>query len=116
MGRLPVAQRIPVDLIEYTPDVLEFSCTAPEEGFLLVTDRWAPGWSAMVNGVSVTVNPGAFIFRVVSLAGGKNHVRLTYRPFGFPQLTILSWTTIGILVGLTLLQARINVRKRELAK
>lgn len=42
----------------YTPNRLSLRVTAPEDGWLLVTDRWARGWSASVNGQAVPVEVG----------------------------------------------------------
>jgi hypothetical protein len=93
--RLAPAQRVPIDLLRYTPNQLELQVRCPGAGWLLVTDRWAPGWSARVNGRRAEVFGGDFIFRAVRVSAGQNTIRFSYRPAGFPLLLILSWGTLA---------------------
>ena len=61
----PPAEPIAVALREYSPNRLIFDVEAPRDGWLLVTDRWASGWQATVNGRDAPVWLGNFIFRAV---------------------------------------------------
>ena len=70
-----------------------------DSGWLLVTDRWAPGWRASVNAQSVPTLGANFIFRAVPVRRGENVVRFTYRPAGYPWLLVLSWLTLGVVVA-----------------
>ncbi len=51
ISRLPPAQNIPVKVLKYTPNDLKLRVSCPADGWLLVTDRWAAGWHAKVNGI-----------------------------------------------------------------
>jgi hypothetical protein len=95
--RLPAAEKIAIDLVKYLPDELVLNVQCPTDGWLLVTDRWARSWRAEVNGQPVAVYGGNFIFRAVQVSGGRNTIRFTYRPFGFPWLVIISWGTSAIV-------------------
>jgi uncharacterized membrane protein YfhO len=70
---------------------------APARGWLLVTDRWAQGWQACVNGQPQPVWIGQFIFRAVEVEPGANRVEFSYRPFGYPRLLALSWSVLGLV-------------------
>ena len=59
------AEPIAIALREYSPNRLIFDVRAPADGWLLVTDRWASGWQATVNGREADVWLGNFIFRAV---------------------------------------------------
>jgi hypothetical protein len=91
---LPPAERIAVSVTSYWPDRLTFQVVAPSAGWLLVTDRWAHGWRAEVNGREAPVEPADFIFRAIAVRAGPNRVDFTYHPSGIPWLVVLSW---GIL-------------------
>jgi uncharacterized membrane protein YfhO len=93
---LPAAQRLPIALTTYRPDELTFEVTAPASGWLMITDRWAKGWRATVNGNRVQVLPAGFIFRAIPIRPGTSTVRFTYHPFGFPWLVALSWTVLAL--------------------
>ena len=99
-----------VSNLSYSPDVVSFRYTAPAHGYLLVTDRWASGWKAMVNGRSRPVLGGDFIFRAVEVDAGVNSVEFTYNPEGFWPLLCLSW---GTLFAAAAWQCRRGVRARR---
>ena len=104
---LSPAERARTNLLRYTPNHLDFSVTCPDAGWLLVTDRWARGWSARVNGKPAEVYGGNFIFRAVRVEAGENRVEFSYRPFGFPALVVLSWGTLAaVFVGVPLFRRR----------
>jgi hypothetical protein len=84
-----------VELLTYSPNILSFRYNAPEDGWLLVTDRWAPDWHASVNGRPVPIAGANFLFRGIPVSYGKNDVLFTYEPRGYLSMVILSW---GILV------------------
>lgn len=95
--RLPVAERIPVKVLNYLPEELTFEAIVATDGWLLVTDRWARGWRAEINGKTVEVYGGNFVFRALPVSAGPNTVRFTYEPTGFPWLLILSWGTLSLV-------------------
>ena len=90
--------RATVGLIEYHPNSLSFRYDADRDGWLLVTDRWAPSWSAEVNGRPVEVLGANFLFRAIPVARGENIVRFRYRPRAYVDMVILSWTAILLFV------------------
>ena len=95
---LPAAELAKIKLLAYRPDELAFDLSCPGEGWVLVTDRWARGWQATVNGRGQAVSIGNFVFRAVPVEKGINHLRFTYRPFGHPWFLLMSWTTLGVLL------------------
>ncbi len=95
---LPAAEPAKIKLLAYQPDELAFDLSCPREGWVLVTDRWARGWQATVNGREQVVSIGNFVFRAVPVEKGVNHLRFTYRPFGHPWFLLMSWTTLGVLL------------------
>jgi hypothetical protein len=97
IGRLPAATRIPADVLRYLPEELVFDVDVGMDGWVLVTDRWARGWRAEVNGHHTTLYGGNFIFRAIRVSAGQNRVRFTYHPAGFPWLVILSWGTLTVV-------------------
>lgn len=102
---LQPAQRVPVKLLRYTPNHLDFQVQCDQKGWLLVTDRWARGWRARVNGRPAEVFGGDFIFRALRVTAGENTIEFSYRPAGFPWLVILSWGTL-VAVGITTVRRR----------
>ena len=92
------ASPAPVELLSYSPNVLSFRYNAPRDGWLLVTDRWAPFWKATVNNRHVQIAGANFIFRGIPVSRGENVVEFSYKPRGYLGLVILSWGVIGLVV------------------
>jgi hypothetical protein len=114
ISRLPAAETVGVKLLKYLPEELAFEVMCPDDGWLLVTDRWARSWRCEINGNPATMFGGNFIFRAVPVSAGKNSVRFTYRPFAFPWLDILSWGTLAaVLAGAVYHRLRRDRETRE---
>ncbi len=91
--------RAEVSLIAYFPNRLAFRYNAAEDGWLLVTDRWAPYWHATVNGRALPIEGAGFIFRAVPVTRGENTVMFRYEPKGYVALVALSWGTLLVFLG-----------------
>jgi len=91
-------------LAEYAPRALEIHLDpAPvQDGWIYVTERWAPGWRARVDGVATPVVPAGFVWRAVRVERGARVVRFEYQPRGFPALWIASWGTLLCVFALAL--------------
>lgn len=88
-----------VSELTYQPNLLAFRYDAPSRGYLLVTDRWAEGWEATVNGEPRPVLGADFIYRSVAVDPGPNRVRFLYKPQGFRLLLAISWGTLLLAAG-----------------
>lgn len=105
IGAQPAASRIrsnALHLIRYTPGHLHMRAYVPESGWLLVTDSWSRGWTAVVNGRPAEVAGGNFLFRALRVGPGSNTVEFRYRPFGYPWLLAVSWTTLAVVLAVSL--------------
>jgi hypothetical protein len=117
---LPIARQIPVSVLEYRPTALRLNVTAPFDGWLFVTDRWAAGWKVAVNGTPQIVHGGMFVFRAVEVRKGVNVVDFRYKPFGYPMLVLCSgltfaavWLRAPIMRGVRfILQTRQGAHRR----
>ncbi len=99
LERLPAAVRCAAKVRRYTGRTLEFNVSCPKHGWLLVTDRWAPGWRAWVNDVPQRVWIGNLVFRAVPVRQGENRIRFQFCPWGYPWLLLSSWLTLGMALA-----------------
>ncbi|HEV3099228.1 MAG TPA: hypothetical protein VGY75_05900 [Candidatus Udaeobacter sp.] len=105
ISRLASAQNIPAEVLKYAPNDLKLKVSCPADGWLLVTDRWAAGWRAKVNGIPVEVFGGNFIFRAVRVGAGENTIEFYYPQRLYFALVLLSWTTLVAVFAMPRLQA-----------
>jgi Bacterial membrane protein YfhO len=97
ISQLPRARKIMARVVRYTPNHLDLDVVCATEGWLLVTDRWAPGWRATINGHPAEIFGGNFIYRALQVHAGASRIEFSYRPFGFPLLFFLSWGTLIVV-------------------
>jgi hypothetical protein len=83
--------------VSYDPDSLFLRYVAPQRGYLLVTDRWADGWEAAVNGRPQPVLGGDFIFRAVEVEPGMNFIQFLYEPRWFAPLA--TWSALLLIAA-----------------
>ena len=89
-----------VDLLGYRPNSVQFRYDAPKPGWLMMTDRWAPGWQAEVNGRPEAVYGADFLFRGIRVEAGMNTITFRYRPRTWLVSIIISWGTLLLLAAL----------------
>ena len=53
---------------------------SPEAGYLVLSDAFAPGWSARVDGAPAPILRANGLFRAVRLVPGSHEVIMRYRP------------------------------------
>ena len=98
ISQLRPARRLPVQVLRYTPNHLALRVFCPENGWLVVTDRWASGWHATVNGLPVEVFGGNFIFRAVPVRAGENEIQFDYGQTLYFVLLLSSWGTVATVL------------------
>jgi hypothetical protein len=96
-GAIPLATPIEVALVRYETGALAFDVTAPSDGWLLVTDRWARSWRAAVNGTETPIYGGDFLFRAVRVGAGTSRVEFRYEPRGYGALVAASWGMLAVV-------------------
>ena len=99
---LPPATLVDVSLKRYTPTELAFDVKCPDDGWLLITDRWARGWQARVDNKRTPVWGGNFIFRALPVKQGRQSIEFSYRPFGYPWIVIVSWCSLFAIFSISL--------------
>jgi hypothetical protein len=96
VNSIDAASAANVSQLIYRPNSLSFHYFATTAGWLMVTDRWAPGWKVKVNGKAQDILGADFVYRAVRVEPGDNMVEFRYRPWGWPFLLILSWGTVFV--------------------
>ena len=86
------------DLVAYTPARVAIDATAARESRVVLTDAFAPGWRAEVDGRPAAIQPFEGAFRAVAVGPGRHRVVMTYRP-----LSVLAGEGVaGVAIALCL--------------
>jgi len=109
LNGLEAMSPVTVELEEYRPNTLRFWLDVPSDGWLMVTDRYAPGWRAWIDGEESEILCAGLIFRGLKVTHGRHLIDFEFRQWGHPWLAIISWLT-WISVGVLSLFAWITSR------
>jgi len=91
-GSIPSEDTGAVQIIRYTPNFIELGVDLAQEGYLVLSEVYYPGWKAYVDGRAEPVLRANYAFRAVYLKPGYHEVRLVFEP--------LSWKVgLGISVA-----------------
>jgi hypothetical protein len=71
---------------------------APEDGFLLLTDTFYPGWRAQVDGIPTPIYRANISVRGIQLPKGRHEVRFTYDAPGFARGLKITLLAVSILL------------------
>lgn len=78
------------------------------DGFLVLTDQYYPGWKAFVDGKETEIFPTDFIFRSIYLKKGQHQIRFTYDPLSYKIGKYISLTTAILLLALFIFRKKID--------
>jgi hypothetical protein len=82
-----------------TPSTVIVQAEMRAAGYLVLLDRWDPGWRAIVDGKPATVLLANHMFRAVQLGSGVHQVEFSYRPPGLVLGACISAiTVIGLII------------------
>jgi uncharacterized membrane protein YfhO len=82
----PPAEDIPAasaHMVDYQPSHVTVDVKTAVDGLLVLTDTYAPGWKAALDGRPVSLYVADHTFRAVVVPAGNHRVTFAYRPCGF---------------------------------
>jgi len=107
-------QTPPVEWLRDEARVVEVAVDACGPGYLLLADRWYPGWRATVDGAEAPIFRSDFAVRAVPLReGGRHVVRFEYRPW---SVRVGAWLSVASVAAALALLVRLRSRGRAAPK
>lgn len=79
---------------------LRLEVTSLEDGFLVISHSWYPGWRAWADGAEVDVVRTNSAFLGAAIPAGTKSVVLQYRPAWLIRLLIANWTVLGLVFAM----------------
>ncbi len=99
----------PADIRMYSSQRVVIDSDSPEDGVLVLTDSYYPGWRAFVDGKAAPIYHGNYLFRAVPVPAGKHTVEFVYYADSFKIGLLVSGATAALLV----LSAAFAVRRKR---
>jgi hypothetical protein len=96
----------------YESDASTIQVTAIRDSMLVISDRFAPGWFALVDDQPAPILRGNYLFRAIHVPAGLHSVRLIYAPWSLGVGAALSAFTILCVFVATSVHAVTTMRRR----
>jgi uncharacterized membrane protein YfhO len=91
-----------VEFISESNNRLHLQMTAAENGLLVLSDTYYPGWKAFVDGKETKIYRADYTFRAIPLNAGAHRVEFVYDPISFKLGTLFSFLgLIGCVIMAT---------------
>jgi len=100
-----------VEFLDYGMDRSVLNVNSARAGFLVISDIYAPGWKANIDGLAAAVLNANYAYRAVVLPAGQHQVEFYYAPASFVIGKTLSLSGLIILLALSISEiytARMN--------
>ena len=94
-------------IISETPSSIQMQLSSGQDGWVMLSDTWYPGWKAFLDGKQVEIVRGFSYFRTVWLPVGEHTLQMQYKPLSFALgagLSISGWIILVILAVLVFIK------------
>lgn len=88
----------PATIVEYTATRVVVHAQTQAPGYLVLSDAYFPGWSAIVDGSPAPVLPANIVFRAVPLTPGQHTIEFDYATPGARLGVVMSILTLLLVV------------------
>jgi hypothetical protein len=101
-------------MVDYRDERVTLEADAPRPGILVLTDTYAPGWKATVDGRRVPIHRVDYLLRGVQLGAGRHRVEFRYEPAGWRTGLVVSAFALAVLLALFV--AALSRRRRFMGR
>jgi len=103
-----------VHITHYEPNRVEMTVETAADGWLVLTDTYAPGWTALVDGHDTPLYVANHAFRALVVPAGTHRVEFVYKPAAFRVGAAVSLLTMVILIlRMSFIRAALLFRAKE---
>jgi hypothetical protein len=99
-----------VDISEDLSERLRLRVSAPQEGFVVLTDQDYPGWQATVNGQTIPILRANVAFRAMRVPAGESTIELRYRPRSVYLGAVITIATLVFVIATTAIRRSAGTR------
>ncbi|MCF6147607.1 MAG: YfhO family protein [Candidatus Kuenenia sp.] len=86
------------EILEYTPNSVTIRASLLEDGYLVLSDTYYPGWNAYVDGKQSKIYKTNYVIRSVFLEKGEHIVKFIYEPMSFVIGMIISLSALILII------------------
>ena len=92
------------EVVSYSLEQIIIKASSSRPGYLVVSEVFYPGWGATVDGRSVEIQRGNFLFRVIPLNAGAHEVRMSFVSWPFRIGAVVSLAALILSLGFLLIR------------
>ena len=98
-------------ITRYGPHRVELETNNPEEGYLVMSEIYYPGWEARIDGHPTEIRRANYVLRAIDVPAGNHRVEFVYRPRSFRNGVMVAGLGLAILFIGFLFSSKYAVRE-----
>jgi len=103
-------------ITEYKSEEIKIKTRLTEDGFLILSDTYYPGWQVLVDGEKDKIYRANYIGRGVALPAGDHEVVFRFKPKSVKLGFYISLLTLGIIMSITAITIFKKQKKNSIKK
>lgn len=104
-----------IKLLSYEPNKLTYEVEAEEDGTVVFSEIYYPGWQAHIDGEEASIGRVDYILRAMKVPAGKHTIVMTFDPKSLHVTETIAFCALALLVVGVLAGLYFLFRKREKA-
>ncbi len=85
-----------IEIVDYTPNKLNFKIKTDADSLFFISDNYFPGWKALIDGKEKEIYRANYSFRAIPIKQGEHRLEMYYFPESF--ITGLKISIIGVFL------------------
>jgi hypothetical protein len=93
---------VPAEVVSYAPEEVRIKTRAPAPAYLVLSDSFYPGWTALVDGQPAPIFRANFLIRAVRVEAGDHEVVFRYHPRSYywgRGISLAAWVLFILAAG-----------------
>ncbi len=86
-----------IEVLAWKPDRIEWALSLEQDGFVVATESFAPGWRATLDGRPAEIVRANLAFRAVAVPSGEHRLEMQYEPPGLRAGAAASVAAMALL-------------------
>ena len=87
-----------VTLTQYAPNELHYAVNAAQDGVVVFSEVFYPGWTAKIDGNDTEIGRVNYILRAVKVPAGKHEIVMEFRPASITTTEILAFIALAVML------------------
>lgn len=102
-----------IRLTAYEPNKLTYEVSAKNDGVVVLSEVYYPGWKAEIDGAETPIARADYVLRAVKVPAGKHTLVLTFDPVTLRTTEAVAYAALAVMFVALIVAVVISLRRRK---